>query len=263
MRTYSSDWRRPSARAIVVAALVVVSALTAAASASSKIDFSFEDDGVTPLVNGQKIDAGEEFGVLLNILYAGPNSGAAIFDSTPGVNLADPDLWVGLGNILILQENAGSYGNITGDIFDTPNDDPSSNNFLYFNFLSNVNVTSIDLIDVDQNGPFTVTLTDAMGRKRVYAVPANWTYEVNDPSLPPGGQGYDTLDLTTLANQPGEGGSTATASETAGFDPNAVVQLTVELDGSGGVDNLIFTPEPGTALMLLIAAPFVLRRRRR
>lgn len=256
------DVMQCSYRWIVVAALLAWVA-NQNATASTKIDFSLEDDFATPLVNGQKIDDGEEFGILLNILHGGPNSGAAIFDSTPGVNAADPDLWVGLGNILILQENAGSAGALTGDIFNTPNDDPSSNNFLYFNFLANVRVESIDLVDIDQNGPANVTLTDSMGRTRTYAVPKGWTFEADDPNLPPGGQGYDTLDLTTLANQTGEGGSTATATETAGFDPFSVVQLTVELDGSGGVDNLVFVPEPASALLIALAAPLMLRRRRR
>ena len=244
-------------------AIFVTGCFAASSVAATKIDFSLEDDLVTPLVNGQKIDDGEEFGILVNILHAGPNSGAAIFDSTPGLNLADPDLWVGLGNILILQENAGTAGALTGDIFNTPNDDPSSNNYLFFNFLSNVRVESIDLVDIDQNGPANVTLTDSMGRTRVYTVPKGWTFEADDPNLPPGGQGYDTLDLTTLANQTGEGGSTATAAETQGFDQEAVVQLKVEFDGSGGLDNLVFVPEPASALLIALAAPLLLRRRRR
>ncbi len=255
-----TDSARFNAMLIVVAGLLGL--LTADVRGATKIDFSFEDDLTTPLVNGQKIDELEEFGILFTVLGAGPNSGVAIFDSTPGINLPDPDLWVGLGNIMILQENAGGAGALTGDIFDTPNDDPTSNNFIHFNFIGLVSVHAIDLIDIDDNGPVTVTLTDANNNIRRYAVPKEWTYDISAPGLPVGAKGYDTLDLTTLADQTGEGGATATATEDPGFDPNAVTRLSVEFDGSGGLDNLIFAPEPGTLLMLVAAAPFVLRRRR-
>ncbi|MCB9858423.1 MAG: PEP-CTERM sorting domain-containing protein [Phycisphaerales bacterium] len=250
-------------RTSICALLLACVAKTDVVSAATKIDFSFEDDGVTPLLNGQAINQNEEFGILFEILSAGPNAGAAIFDSTPGINAADPDLWVGLGNILILQSNNGGAGAMTGDFFNNPNDEPDGINTLFFNFLAPVTLEAIDLIDVDQNGPVTVTLTDTQGRKRVYFAPASWTYDIATQGLPMGAKGYDTLDLTTLMDQVGEGGSTATATEDAGFDATSVAQLRVDLDGSGAVDNLVFVPEPSSALLLVAGAIFVSRRRRR
>lgn len=246
--------------------LIIVAILAIAgtsARGATKIDFSVEDDGVTPLLNGQAINQNEEFGVLFDILSSGPNAGAAIFDSTPGVNPADPDLWINMGNVLILQNNNGGADAMSGDFFDSPNDEPDGINSLIFNFFQPVTLQAVDLVDVDQNGPVTVTLTDGMGRTRIYAVPANWTYDISENNLPPGAQGYDTLDLTTLMGQLGEGGSTATASEDAGFDPAGVVNLVVAFDGSGAMDNLIFVPEPATALFLLGGACVLVRRRRR
>lgn len=248
----------------VCALLVVVSANAEFAHAATKIDFSFEDDGVTPLLNGQAIDQNEEFGILFEILSAGPNAGAAIFDSTPGLNAADPDLWVGLGNLLILQSNNGGAGAKAGDLFNNPNDEPDGINTLFFNFLAPVTLEAIDLVDVDQNGPVTVTMTDQQGRERGYFAPAGWTFDIATNNLPVGARGYETLDLTTLLDQLGEGGSTATASEDAGFDSSSVIQLAVAMDGSGAVDNLVFVPEPSSAMILVVGAVFAsLRRRRR
>ncbi|MCA9257062.1 MAG: PEP-CTERM sorting domain-containing protein [Phycisphaerales bacterium] len=249
-------------RSFCLFALALVSALSADLRAATKIDFSFEDDGVTPLLNGQAINQNEEFGILFEILSAGPNAGAAIFDSTPGLNPADPDLWVGLGNILILQNNNGGAGAMTGDFFNTPNDEPDGINTLIFNFFEPVTLEAIDLIDVDQNGPVTVTLADSQGRERVYFVPASWTYDIAEGNLPPMAKGWDTLILSTLMDQPGEGGSIATASEAVGFDAADVVQMTIDIDGSGAVDNLVFVPEPSSALMLIAGATLALRRRR-
>lgn len=222
------------------------------------IDFSVEDDGVTPLANGQKIDVGQEFGVLFDVSSSGNNAGAAIFDSTSGVNAADPDLWVNLGNILILQENNGSADAITGDFFNTPNDDASQGNQIFFDFFSPIYAQSIDLIDVNGNGPVTVTLRDQGGLTRTYFAPMHWTFDISAS----GPNGFETLNLTTLANQPGEGGGIATANEQAGFNPNDVINITITFDGSGGVDNLNFTPEPGTGLLVGLTAIFLIRRRK-
>ena len=90
--------------------LCAVSALAVAASSQAgfvTIDFSTDDFGA-PLVNGQDISSPEEFGNLISISSSGNNQGAAIFDSDPmGPNMGggDPDLLVGLGNILIIQSN--------------------------------------------------------------------------------------------------------------------------------------------------------------
>ncbi|MCI0636622.1 MAG: WD40 repeat domain-containing protein, partial [Actinobacteria bacterium] len=56
-----------------------------------------------------------------------------------------------------------------------------------------------------------------------------------------GPPGTGTLDLTTLAPQPGFL-SVATASEQAGFDADHVVRLVVTLGSSGAVDDLTWSP---------------------
>lgn len=91
-------------------------------------------------------------------------------------------------------------------------------------------------IDIDNgSGEATlVTQTDGAGRKRVHTVPANWTGDILT-----GGDGQGTLDLSSLAPQPGWS-STATAAEGPGFDPTNVVRLEVKLGSSGAVDDLCF-----------------------
>lgn len=227
------------------------------------IDFSFEDDGVTPLQNGQKIDVGQEFGTLFDVSGSGSNSGVAIFDTTAcpgGVNCGgpDPDLLVGLGNALILQENSGNAGNLTGDFFDVANDDASQNNRLFFDFFSPITALSLDLIDINGNGPAHVTLEDQNGLTRTYSASMHWTYDISVS----GPKGFETLDLTTLVNQPGEGGGVATAVEDAGFNPNDVIKITVLFEGSGAVDNLNFVPEPATFVLLAIGGAICVRRRK-
>ena len=80
-----------------------------------------------------------------------------------------------------------------------------------------------------------VTLFDRAGRTRVYSVPAGWTGQ-GTPSV-------RTLDLTTLAPQAGFAGS-ATAIQTAGFEPRAVTDIEVELGSSGALDDLCWDPHP-------------------
>src|SRR6185503_14037403 len=102
-----------------------------------------------------------------------------------------------------------------------------------FQFDPPLQPSSVRLIDIDAgDGATTLVLSDGAARQRIYTVPSNWT---GDRTLAQPGQG--TLDLETLAAQPGFG-SVATASEMAGFDPADVVQLDVQLDGSGAIDDL-------------------------
>ena len=48
-----------------------------------------------------------------------------------------------------------------------------------------------------------------------------------------------------------------------GFDASSVVQMSVMLAGSGGLDNLVFVPEPASTSMLLLGALALVCRRRR
>jgi hypothetical protein len=195
------------------------------------LDFETEDDLVTPLVNGQHIDA--EFGSVVALSSTGPNAGLAIFDSTPGGPndpSQDRDLLVDTGNILILQtENLPPDAN---DVFPRPNDDEDGGTIV-FECVTALEPQSLRLIDLDAgDGATQVELRDAAGRRRTYTVPSNWT---GDRALSQPGQGV--LDLTTLAPQPGFG-STASAVEDPGFAPAEVVRIEVRLDGSGGLDDL-------------------------
>jgi hypothetical protein len=201
------------------------------------VDFSTEDDGITPLGNGQKLTSPPEFGVFFNIASSGANAGAAIFNTNiagPNNPSQDRDLLVNRGNALILQNS--QVPGMTGDFFNTPNDDQDGGN-LIFNFINPVTPQSVVLIDIDagNNQASTVTLKDSSNRTRTYTVPSRWTEDI----LVDGGAGWRTLDLTVLTNQPGFM-STATASQQSGFDATQVIQIVVHLGSSGAVDDLSF-----------------------
>lgn len=213
-----------------------------------QLTFETEDDfnpvfSGTPLTNGQDLSTPPEFGVEVAISSSGNNAGAAIFDSTPG-GPNDPgpdnDLLVGLGNIVILQSNAvaGHTVQTVPGFFDVPNDDVNGGS-LFFTFPGPVECKHIDLIDIDEEevSDAIVTLLDTNGKTRVYTCPPSWTEDrLND-----GPPAFRTLDLTTLANQPGFI-ATATATEDAGFEADQVVQMTVTFGGAQAMDNFCFCP---------------------
>jgi hypothetical protein len=212
------------------------------------IDFETEDDfpAPTPLANAQVLDT--EFGNLISISSLDPfgsgHRGPTIFDSAVcpgGANCAglDFDLAVGLGNIVILQN--ATIGTFMGGNFYIPPNDEAGGGTVVFDFLvPNVTMMSVDLIDINGGAATDVVVTDGMGRTRTYAVPQKWTHDISVS----GPDGYKTLDLTTLANQPGEvvpgGPFDATATEMAGFDATDVVRISIEFSGSGAMDNLVF-----------------------
>lgn len=229
----------------------------AASAGVTTVDFSMDDNGLA-IVNGQDISSPAEYFAAFTLSSSGNNAGLAAFDSTlggPNAGGPDPDLLVGLGNVLILQ-NSGSSQSVPG-IFDTPNDD-ADGGVIVFNFTTAVELVSIDLVDIDASAQTTVTMTDSFGLSRVYDVPNNWTFDL----AANGGAGYGTLDLATLADQLGEAGNTATATEDAGFDASSVVALEVDFSGSGALDNLVFVPAPGSAMLLAVGGLVATRRRR-
>ncbi len=231
--------------------------------AVTTLTFDTEDDFLTPLVNGQAISSPTTFGNLVNINAFGVNNlGAAIFDTTmdgPNVGSQDPDLLVGLGNVLILQSPDAPTQSSPG-IFDSPNDALRGGTFV-FDFIDPVEMQSVRLLDVDGNNEILVTMVDTEGRVRLYSVPSNWSFDINAQ----GPDGFDTLDLTTLASQIGEGGATTTAMEDAGFNAQRVATVFFEFAGSGGIDDVSFVviPTPGAASLLVLAGSATLIRRRR
>ena len=206
------------------------------------LDFEQEDDG-TPLVNGQDISTPPEFGTLVSITSSGPNAGAAIFDSSPGGPndpSQDTDLLVGLGNLLILQNNnaATTLVQSVPGIFDRPNDDADGGS-LVFRFPAAVEPRRLDLADIDPGLPnsSTVVLIDASGKRRTFTVPAGWTEDLVTHGAP----GFRTLDLQSILPQPGFA-AVVTTVEDPGFDASRVMELRVNLGSSGGVDNLCYCP---------------------
>jgi hypothetical protein len=206
-----------------------------------ELDFETEDDGVTVLDNGQDLSTPPEFGLEVSISSFGPNLGAAIFDSTPfGPNDPGPDrdLLVGLGNILILQNTTASTQTVPG-YFDTPNDDQDGGSIV-LSFPGPVRAHRIDVIDFDEEDVdgIQIVLVDQSANTRTYTVPGGFTEDI----LNDGPTGFRTLDLETLAAQPGFLAS-ATASESGPFDADDVIEIRLEFGGPGAVDNLCFCPQ--------------------
>jgi hypothetical protein len=200
------------------------------------LDFESDDSGL-PMAHGARIDTefdgGPNYPVTItgSVNPSGANT-AAILNSSTGPASQDPDLLVGTGNILILQTEA-NLTECSPGVYCSHNDDEDGGT-LSFAFNVPSAPTSIALVDIDATDPTsTVVLTDVNGNTRSYTIPANWTGDLISNAT----SGRGTLDLTTLANQPGFG-STASASEDEGFDPSAVARIDVNLGGSGGVDDL-------------------------
>jgi len=222
------------------------------------LDFETQDDWVTSLVNGEAILSPPDFGNTVLIAgFGGDTFGTAIFDSNPaGPNAGgpDPDLLIGQGNILILQERG--FQSIPG-FYDVP-DDAQLGGLMEFRFVGSVELDSVDLIDIDPGPPVpqdvSLVLIDGSGKTRTYFVPGGWTNDL----FQDGSGGVRTLSLQTLADQPGET-TTAIAFEDAGFNRNDVVLLNAFFTSSGALDNLTFCQE-GSAMAPLSADPTVSNR---
>ncbi|QDV08961.1 FG-GAP repeat protein [Planctomycetes bacterium Poly30] len=198
------------------------------------IDFEVADDFSTPIANGAALE--EVFSTLVSIRSMGPGQvGPAAFDSSisgPNDGGADPDLLVGRGNLLILQEDATQS---TPGIYDFP-DDASQGGTLQIQILQPAEPLSLVLVDIcpaPTPQDAVVRLVDASRRTRTFRVPTGFTA---DGELAPR-LAARTLQLDTLADQPGYV-ATATATEDPGFDSTRVVLILVQLRGSGAVDDL-------------------------
>jgi hypothetical protein len=212
------------------------------ASVCYTLDLESDDEGA-PMAHGARVDAEFDGGATFPVTITGSanpsgDNTAAILNSTTGPSSQDPDLLVGTGNILILQHD-GNQSECGAGVYCTHNDDDDGGS-LSFVFNSPAAPMSLVLVDIDATDPASsVVLTDSNGNTRTYTVPGNWTGDLIADAT----SGTGTLDLTTLADQPGFA-STATASEDMGFDPTAVVRLDVNLGGSGALDDLVWCQEP-------------------
>jgi hypothetical protein len=202
------------------------------------LDFSTDDQG-NPMPHGAKVDTEFDGGPVFPVTITGSvnfsgAATAAILNSTTGPAAVDPDLLVGKGNILILQNDANLNECPAGSgVYCSHNDDEDGGR-LTFTYNVPVSPSSIALIDIDEGDrTSTVVLTDSKGKTRTYTVPSNWTGDQIENGPP----GWGTLNLTTLANQPGFA-STVTAVEQSDFNPNGVIRIDLNLNGSAGVDDL-------------------------
>lgn len=249
--------RRPDLAAMIVASVLLGAVATVNADT---INFDYADDFSTPLVNGQDLETNSPFGTLFNLSSYGDNQGAAIFDTTAGVNGADPDLWVGMGNALILQSN-DSPNKTGGNRYSTPNDS-ASGGYLCFDFLVNgLTVDSIDVIDVDAGGRMKIWLFDSDNKVRVVNVPSHFTGDVHQ-----GDVGFATIDLSGGVTYSPEISWLSTWVWTDyGFNENDIARMKIRMWGSGAVDNLRYSvvPLPAAAWLGLSGLAGIAAVRRR
>ncbi len=268
--------RRQRSRGGFLGALSAVVALnfamTPSLASAITIDFDTEDDFVTQLINGQIVDPAFdgvdlEFGNLVSIsstqIGPGAHNGATIFDSDPtGPNSGsqDPDLLVDRGNILILQSNNPGSANDTsldgtyGLVYDNPNDEADFNDrgSIVFDFIAPVVALSLEIVDANGGFLAEIILTDGSNLNRTFTVNSGFSEDINVCGVC---NGYETLDLTNIGVQVGEGGGTASGVDDVGFDQFDVTRLEVKFLGnpsSGGIDTLVFVPEPSTGLLLAL-----------
>jgi hypothetical protein len=204
------------------------------------LGFTTDDQG-NAMVHGQHIDTEYQGGPVYPVTITSSVNGsgnptAAILNSNTGPAAQDPDLLVGLGNILILQTDANlNECPPASGVYCSHNDDEDGGS-ITFVFPAPCAAGSIDLVDIDALDPVsTVVLTDVNGFTRTYTVPANWTGDVVSDGPP----GFGTLLFTVTSPQAGFA-SSVTAVEDPGYDPTAVMQIDVNMGGSAGVDNLVW-----------------------
>lgn len=257
-----------SHRKSCIAALSLFALAGVASAGVVVVDFTTEDDGVTPLLNGQHIEtdgANTEFGTIFDLYVpsASDHLGGVIFDTSsagPNNGGQDPDLLVDLGNALTFQSTSAPNQTIPG-FFDPANDAVGMGVFEFTMLQSGLGLTEITLIDADSGYGLVVTMTDTNGLTRTITVGSNFSYDIDSTNVP-GALGYSVLDLTTLAVQVGEGGGTASGVEDMGFNPNDLASFTLMHTGSGAFDNFTFVPTPGAAGLLGVAGLVAVRRRR-
>jgi len=267
---------------IALSAFLIAPASAGDIASHIVIDFDTEDDFSTALIHGQIVDpdfdaVDLEFGNLFNLSSTqdgtGGHLGVTVFDSDQATDPNDPDLLVGRGNILILQNDFSPMtinDSPEGLRYTSPNDeaDFSDSGSIVFDFLFPVEPLSIDIVDANGGFSAMLTLTDAGGKTRVYMIPSMWT---DDVSASGSDNGWAELDLTDTSDQVGENTSVATAVTDPGYDPTQVEQLKYSFTGnpsSGGIDTLTFNiPEPTSSMLVVLgvltALPALRRRTRK
>ncbi len=240
-------------------ALVAVG-LVVPATFAELITFDVGDGGMV-LQNGMPVDSPGAFGDVFTIGSTGDNLGSVVFDSNPvgpNADAADQDLLIDMTNILILQDRDQPGQN--GGLVTSPNDSFEGGSIMFdFSVAGfDIEVQSIDVIDIDEGSAMTLTLTDAFGRSREVGVPSGFTGDIRD-----GDVGTALIDLLGGPQvSPIDGGLLTTVGQEAGFDSTNIVSLLVDLSGSSALDNLRFVPEPTTALLLCGGLVALMRRRR-
>ncbi|NNL86746.1 MAG: hypothetical protein HKP27_13885, partial [Myxococcales bacterium] len=210
-------------------------ALLAPAAGAMTLDFTLLADGAS--VQGQDVGFG--------VIASSPDDlGAAIFDTAAPSNCApgapDQDLCVAdQGPILIVQSPNNSTQSVAGS-FDVPDDRVGF--VLDLMWPEPVTLESLTLVDWNGNTDGSaITLTDAMGNTATWGFPfEDWTGEV------PGTDGKGAFDLQNFAAQNDDGGPFSSAAVFAGpgtFDGTQVEKLSISNPSSGGIDDVVFTPE--------------------
>ncbi len=241
-------------RWLSLSSVLVVGLFTAGGSGAMTLDFS-------PFADGQAVDGQDVgFGVIAN---GTGGAGAAIFDTAAASNCSgaapDLDLCVaGQGNVLIVQSASDPTQTVPG-IFDRPND--QADFMLTLVWPTPVTLESMTLIDWDTGtGGSMITIMDVMGNTAVWSFPSeNWTGEVG-----PGNDGLGVFLLNDfMSAQVDNGPAASVPTVDPGFDPSQAKSLSVKNPSSGAIDDITFTPEPSTAVLVAFGLLGLIRAGRR
>ena len=245
---------------LVATGLAATSARAGAPGGGTLIDFNGLPAGTT--VNDQYAPQG----VKITVQRTSPGPAVATLYNTRRTGEPDPDLQVPFavgnlgtsgpgGNVLIIPEN-NTDSNHDG-LIDQPNDegDRPSGQFT-FDFIRPVDTFGFDLVDIDGPAEFNANagyfasfyLNGNLEARVGFGSFIDPTSPFYDPSVKYGDNSANRIRPIT-----------ARSVGMPYFD-----RVVLNFGGSGGTDNIIFTPvpEPGSLALLGLAVPVLLRRRR-